>query len=182
MKSTKKLFYKIKRIPAMLGIGALTALPVACDKEKTMEIEKDPEIITLHDTVYVPRSDTVYVPKSDTITTIWFDTITQKPNTDVIITFIRPRDDETFDEIPKYVACDTISNIYLVPIVSDYWQYCNCADVHEIRYELQPILDLSPKIHGRGNFNFMRNAAAQRPEDSLWYVANGWTINKDLQR
>ena len=77
MKYTKKLFYKIKRIPAMLGIGALTALPAACDKEKTMEIEKDPEIITLHDTVYVPRSDTVYVPKSDTITTIWFDTITQ---------------------------------------------------------------------------------------------------------
>lgn len=45
----------------------------------------------------------------------------------------------------------------------------------------QPRIELSTKIHGRGDFNFKVGEASKVPSDSLWFVQHGWTINKYLQ-
>ncbi len=40
---------------------------------------------------------------------------------------------------------------------------------------LQERLNVSPKISGRGDFRFKVGIAQ---EDSIWFVDNGWTVNK----
>ena len=42
---------------------------------------------------------------------------------------------------------------------------------------LEMLLNYSDKIKGRGDFNFTLGEASKVPQDSLWYVKNGWTIN-----
>lgn len=42
---------------------------------------------------------------------------------------------------------------------------------------LEPAINLSPKISGKGDFNFRTGVASQVPADSLWLVQHGWTIN-----
>ena len=68
--------------------------------------------------------------------------------------------------------------IYLVP---EYrWDdFSNPKGITNLRKNiLEPAINLSPKIWGRGDFNFRPGLASQVPADSLWYVQHGWTINK----
>lgn len=172
MTYTKKIFYKIKHIPAMLGIGALTALPVACGDEKLNIIEKESEPIIKRDTTYLPKPDTTYLPKRDTVFINKFDTLVITQN-DIVVVFNRSIG-PSMDSIKGYADCDTIQNVFLIP--DGYWMI-SCWGIRAYRNDfLQPLLDYSPKIHGRGDFHFRVGEIFQ--EDSLWYVANGWTINK----
>ena len=71
-----------------------------------------------------------------------------------------------------------IRTIYLVPMEG---KWNNLGDAHIINMRekrLEPPLKLSPKIKGKGDFNFKVGEASEVPEDSLWYVQHGWTINK----
>ena len=71
-----------------------------------------------------------------------------------------------------------IRTIYLVP-VEGVWDIYSAAHIHALRNNvLEPSLKLSPKIKGKGDFNFEVGEASKVPEDSLWYVQHGWTINK----
>ena len=176
MKYTKKIFYKIKRIPAMLGIGALTALPVACGDEKLNIIEKESEPIIKRDTTYLPKPDTTYVPKRDTIFIDKHDTLVIMQN-DIVVVLSRSIG-PSMDSIKGYADCDTIQNVFLIP--DGYWMMSDWG-IRAYRNDfLQPLLDYSPKIHGRGDFHFRVGEIFQ--EDSLWYVANGWTINKHPEK
>lgn len=83
--------------------------------------------------------------------------------------------------LQSYANDPTIRTIYIVPVENHWYTFA----AHNITYTrknfLQPRLDISKKIRGKGDFNFKVGEASKVPEDSLWYVANGWTINKDLQ-
>ena len=180
MKFHNKIFYQIKHIPAMLGLTAITMS--ACD-DKPVIIEKEPEIITQHDTIYTPRNDTIYTPRSDTIYVPRTDTINagridtvNLRKSDVV--FFLKKNDPTIETVREYANCDTIANIYLDPSREDWSNNYFYYNIISCRNGLQQYLDISSKIRGRGNFNFTPGEASKIPTDSLWFVQNGWTINK----
>ena len=71
--------------------------------------------------------------------------------------------------------------IYLVP--TGNWDKMQSNNIHSIRKNgLEPALQVASNIRGRGDFNFRVGHASRVPEDSLWYVQHGWTINKHLQK
>ena len=79
----------------------------------------------------------------------------------------------------EYVNDPTVRTIYLVPQGS--WENYNRFSITGMREKtLEKILDYSPKFRGKGDFDFKVGEASKVPEDSLWFVSNGWTINKRL--
>lgn len=84
--------------------------------------------------------------------------------------------------IKYYINNPEIRNIYIIP-EKDTWSVCNVSDIIAIKQKiLIPALSFSPKISGKGDFNFKPGEASKVSNDSLWFVQNGWTINKDLQK
>ena len=83
---------------------------------------------------------------------------------------------DAIQEILNSKGANNIRNIYLIP---EEGTWSNVSSVQSIRNKvLQPSLELSPKVRGKGDFNFEVGWASKVPEDSLWYVQHGWTINK----
>jgi hypothetical protein len=81
----------------------------------------------------------------------------------------------TLDQIKASADSGSVKTIYLQPLGrrTSYTQ----TNINEMRNNyLQPALDVSPKVRGKGNFEFVPGRALVA--DSLWYVANGWTINQ----
>ncbi len=79
-------------------------------------------------------------------------------------------------EIFTYADQEYIDTVYLVPI--SVWSY-NSEAIHYIRKNfLEQFINYSPKIRGKGDFPFRTGEASKVPEDSLWFVQNGWTINQ----
>ena len=115
-----------------------------------------------------------------------------EPTRDVEVTFtqhdlwdvIQITPDGTFEVsqlIKDYAAQPDIRTIYLVPL--DNWKNLGSNGVTAIREKvLEHAINYSPKVRGRGDFNFWPGAASLVPEDSLWYVQNGWTINRHYQK
>ena len=85
------------------------------------------------------------------------------------------------DSLQKYVDDQSVGTIYLVPVAS--WNGYDAKGICNLRKNLlQPCIDMSTKMRGVGDFNFELGAASLVPDDSIWYVQNGWTINKRYQR
>ena len=83
--------------------------------------------------------------------------------------------------IKDYAARPDIRTIYLVPL--DNWKNLGSNAITGLRKNaLEYAINYSPKVRGRGDFNFWPGAASLVPEDSLWYVQNGWTINRHFQK
>ena len=70
--------------------------------------------------------------------------------------------------------------IYLVPEY-DWSDFMSTTISGMRRVTLEQAINTSPKVRGKGDFNFRVGEASKVPEDSLWYVKNGWTINKYLK-
>lgn len=70
----------------------------------------------------------------------------------------------------------TIRTIYLVSR-GNYWTPFPASSVVAMREFFEPVFELSPKIEGKGNMHISPGEAAKVPEDSLWFVEHGWTIN-----
>ena len=92
----------------------------------------------------------------------------------------------TADQILKfpilwgYINDPAVRYIYLV--VEGDWNNYTPDNISQTRDNfLQPRMEMSPKMRGRGDFHFTPGAASRVPSDSLWYVQQGWTINKYLQ-
>lgn len=103
---------------------------------------------------------------------------------DVEIKFDTGTADKNLDmEVLKELVRDkTVKNIYLTAISPGGWSGCVARNITQMRERFfQPRMELSPKTHGRGDFNFKWGEASKVPEDSLWYVQQGWTINKNSQ-
>lgn len=85
------------------------------------------------------------------------------------------------DYIQQQIDNPDIRYIYIVPHESVNWPRYTRNNIPALRRSLAERLALSPRVRGRGDFPFKVGEASQVPEDSLWYVQNGWTINKHLQ-
>lgn len=82
----------------------------------------------------------------------------------------------SFSSLNTFLNQDYVDTIYIVP--KGEYPY-NKDDVSYLRNQyLEPLVNSSPKIHGKGNFSFEKGEPAKVPEDSLWFVQNGWTINQ----
>ena len=78
--------------------------------------------------------------------------------------------------IQEYVADPKVRTIYLMP--TENWNNYSAKGITGLRkLTLEMLLNYSDKIKGRGDFNFTIGEASKVPQDSLWYVKNGWTIN-----
>lgn len=85
------------------------------------------------------------------------------------------------DNTLQYYATDeSIRAIYLVP--GGNWDKYTASDIHDLSQKIAALrANITPKITGRGNFNFKPGEASRVPNDSLWIVRNGWTINHNTQ-
>ena len=79
-------------------------------------------------------------------------------------------------EIFTYADQEYIYTVYLVPI--SVWSNKSEAINYIRKKILVQIRKNSPKIRGKGDFPFRTGEASKVPEDSLWFVQNGWTINQ----
>lgn len=85
---------------------------------------------------------------------------------------------DALQEILNSKEAADIRTIYLVP-GEGVWSNFGAPTISSFRTRwLEISLKLSPKIKGKGDFNFRVGEASKVPEDSLWYVQQGWTINK----
>ncbi|MCH5335635.1 MAG: hypothetical protein J1D86_07540 [Alistipes sp.] len=104
----------------------------------------------------------------------------EEPTKDVEIVFTQSKlsqvKKDAIQEILNSKGANNIRNIYLIP---EEGTWSNVGFVQALRNNvLQPSIELSPKVRGKGDFNFEVGEASKVPEDSLWFVQHGWTINK----
>lgn len=150
MQFKKIVPYKIRRMIPMLGMAGATLFMGGCNKDEPVVPTRDVEIT--------------------------FNASNDNPN------FFK--DDENGNRGPSdlalyYINDPSVRYIYLVPVGS--WSNFNKDGIVGLRHAtLEVLLNYSPKFKGRGDFRFCIGEASKVPEDSLWYVANGWTINKRL--
>ena len=153
MKIKKTIPYNIRKILPMIGIAGASLMMGGCQKEKP---PRDIELTFTKDDV----SNIVLIhPKEQ-------GTVISREVSDII----------------KYLdAKPDIRTIYLVPY--DDWKNVSAQDITDLRNNvLSYAIDYSPKVRGRGDFNFRLGQASNVPEDSLWYVKHGWTINEYYNR
>ena len=154
MRFLKKIPYKLKTaLPALALAGG--AMMASCEKE-------EPEI---------PVTPTIDVEVKISLT-------------DARSLFDGPYSPERgrSELIDYYINNPEIRNIYIVP-EKNTWSTCTNTNIIALKQNtLIPALSFSPKISGKGDFNFKPGEASKIPEDSLWFIQNGWTINKDLQK
>ena len=102
---------------------------------------------------------------------------------DVEIVFDMGTVDKKLDmkTLQELIQDKTVRYIYMT--ASDHWNGFIARNISESRANFwQPRIDMSPKMRGRGDFDFKLGEASKVPEDSLWFVKNGWTINKQHQK
>lgn len=155
MRFLKKIPYKLKTALPMLALAGGTMM-TSCKKE-------EPEM---------PVTPTIDVEVKISLT-------------DVQSLFLEQynMDRKPSELINYYINNPEIRNIYIVPEKNTFWSVCSASNIISLKQKtLIPALNFSPKIRGKGDFNFMPGEASKVPNDSLWYIENGWTINKDLQK
>lgn len=104
------------------------------------------------------------------------------PMHDVEIHFTGQTGDEklTFEILQKYINDPSVRYIYMV--AEGNWGGVIARNITEMRERFfQPRIEMSKKMHGRGDFNFQLGEASKVPDDSIWYTQQGWTINKRFQ-
>ena len=156
MRLLNRISSAIKRAIPTIGIAGLTVLPAACDTDDTRQDITESKIAKHN--VELPFKDAQLDLGRYLNNNIYPDKLLQ-----------------------EYIDDENIDSIYLIPVVP--WHSYTATDITNFRQNvLQPIMEMSPKLRGQGDFNFFRGEASKVPEDSLWFVANGWTINKRYQR
>lgn len=89
----------------------------------------------------------------------------------------RKYDSISYDNVMKYANDPRITKIIYLPDSNnnnnDYTGY-RTKNISQLRSDLAERLDYTPKATGAGTFIFLKGRAL--PEDSLWFVANGWKI------
>ena len=90
----------------------------------------------------------------------------------------------SFDTLNKYLAMDNIDTIFMIPQGAFFASSTLGYHFFKLaRYDvLEPRTNLSPRIRGKGDFITNPGHPSQAPEDSLWFVSKGWTVNKFYTR
>ncbi len=91
------------------------------------------------------------------------------------------------DTVKKYLAIlnedgsFVFDTVFLVPVgtffAPDYYDHPGYFKMARDAL-LQELIDLSPRVRGKGDFITNLGYPSQYGEDSLWMVENGWTVNK----
>lgn len=107
-----------------------------------------------------------------------------EPLHDVELEFFETPFDNNYDavsieNIQKLSRDNSVQNIYMKVLDKNDYSGCFESNFKQLRKYMTERVNISPKVHGRGNFNFPVGNCAK--EDSLWFVQQGWTINKHLQ-
>ena len=154
MKIKKIMPYNIRKILPMIGIAGASLMMGGCQKEE--QPTRDVELTFSKSEV----SNVVLIHPDDAPLHI----------------------SREVSDIIKYLdAQPNIRTIYLIP--KDNWSGYQSSGVSGVRNNfLSYAIDYSPKVRGRGDFNFKLGEASKVPEDSLWYVKHGWTINEYYNR
>lgn len=145
----KKIFpYNIKKALPVLGLAGASLFMAGCNK--------DDEPITLTREVE----------------------ITFDQDEAALLMHIDGNGNTRVSDLVKYYDSDpNVQAIYVVP--KKGWGNFVYGAIQNLRTRcLEPLFLYSDKIHARGDFDFRRGEASKVPEDSLWYVSKGWTINK----
>lgn len=153
MKYKKKFNYNLKTlVPAILLATATTFSGCNKDKQK----EKNEETFG-----YITPKDTVV---------LYFRT-----NLQALVSTENGTIDIS-DLLKYYISRPETNMIYAEPV--EWWGGISTNMIHKIRTKyLEPVINASPKIRGRGDFDFVPGRTTE--EDSLWFIQNGWTINKE---
>ena len=153
MKIKKTVPYNIRKILPMIGIAGASMMMGGCQKEQpTRDVE-----------LRFSTSD--------------YSNIILKHPDETSYSLSR----EVSDIIKYLDAQPDIRTIYLVPY--DDWKLYQSQAITGIRDNiLSYATDYSPKVRGRGDFNFKLGEASKVPDDSLWFVKHGWTINEFYNR
>lgn len=104
------------------------------------------------------------------------------PTRDVELYFNIYNIDDIFltGKIQDNVNLQDVRTVYLVPEGS--FSNFSVQNIYNlVNNGLRPAINISPKVRGKGNFEFEPGCASQIPEDSTFIVNNGWTINAHLQ-
>lgn len=81
------------------------------------------------------------------------------------------------DTIVKYVNDPAVETIYMKLLDGDDATFYSTPGITATRDYLAERIDVAPqKVKGQGNFEFAAGMAT--PEDSLWFVQHGWTVNQ----
>lgn len=144
--------YNLKRVLPILGIAGATLLP-ACRGH-----QNEPEPV---------KNDTTKTEIQKHDTTLYFAPFALDP--------IVP------DNVKEVLNIPNIANIYMEPI-GEKFDRSGAKYIHSIRVNgLEPNINMDPeRVHGRGNFVFYPGEVY--PEDSLWFVQHGWTVNQQNQQ
>ncbi len=84
------------------------------------------------------------------------------------------------DTIQKYVRDNSVDTIYMVLYRGSTFGGYSQKQITLAKDYLKQRTDISPRVRGRGDFLF-RDDIVVLPEDSLWFVSKGWTVNKGRQ-
>ncbi len=150
MKYTKMLSYKLKKALPAIGMMGSMLMTTSCEQEKD-DYENQQKTIELTFGVWDSHNIVKILPDGTRTVS---------------------------DTIIKYANDPTIKTIYLV--TNDDWSGCTHPTITAIRVNgVEHPINYSSKVRGKGDFNFRLGEASRVPEDSLWFVRNGWTINKN---
>lgn len=85
-------------------------------------------------------------------------------------------DSISYDNVMKYANDPRITKIiyFLDSTNNNDYTGRRQSRISDLRKQLQERLDYTPKATGAGTFIFLKGRAL--PEDSLWFIANGWKI------
>ena len=154
MRLKKELPYNIKKALTIFGLTGASLFMAGCNKDDEPTVPTEP---------ITPTVDVV----------VEMDQL--KPS----VLFYDDENDVRHPSklIQGYVADPRVRTVYLKP--NDNWYNYKVPSITGLRKNtLEMLLNYSDKIKGVGDFNFALGEASKVPEDSLWYVDNGWTINK----
>ena len=159
---SKKIPYSLKRIVPMAMLAGATVFGGGCKPQNEPD---DPLDKTPNTPTETPVEPIVKVNKE-----LYFK------QSDVI--------QISFDTLNKYLAMENIDTIFMIP----QGGFAAPSSVGYHYFELarsnllEPRTNLSPRIRGKGDFITNPGHPSQAPEDSLWFVSKGWTVNKRFTR
>lgn len=103
-----------------------------------------------------------------------------EPQRDVELFFANDDIFEIFEDpsiIQEIADQPDVRTVYLIP--TGGWDNFWASNISRFtKTTLRPAIDISPKVRGKGDFDFYPGQASKVPEDSLWITQQGWTINK----
>lgn len=105
-----------------------------------------------------------------------------EPQHDVELKFFQGYAEEIEPDIIKQHADDpSVRTIYLSLVNGGNYTNFQTEDISALRNGLNKRLQIAPhKTRGKGNFRFVPGYATK--PDSLWFVQQGWTVNKQNQK